>query len=117
MAMLSRERTYRNGAERHFCLEAGKRNWTVSKRGWPDFFCFTPSGPVAVEVKKHTRLGKPQLLRSEQAIVMAELQRLGVRCYVAYDAPDGTVTMERFVFGKHAPPRAVQWMNQQHNGR
>ena len=79
------QRQPRNAAEGAFFLAAKERGWTITKRGWPDFFCFnTDEGKLAVvEVKRNAEA----TLRREQQMVMRALARYGVPCF--FWSPDG----------------------------
>ena len=57
--------------------------WTVTKRGWPDFFCVKNGEICAVEVKP----SKSQALKRNQLAVMGMLSAKGVRCFKW--SPDG----------------------------
>ncbi len=79
------QRQPRNEAEGAFFLEAKKRGWTITKRGWPDFFCFNEDeGRIAAVEVKPTR-DRP--LKREQLMVMRMLARHGVPCFKW--SPDG----------------------------
>jgi hypothetical protein len=42
-------------AEQQFRNKAREAGWLVTKRGWPDFFCWGPAGEIiAVEVKRYS---------------------------------------------------------------
>lgn len=79
------QREPRNDAESAFFLAAKDRGWTITKRGWPDFFCFNElEGKVAaVEVKPTS--SRP--LKHEQEMVMMLLARHGIACFKW--SPDG----------------------------
>lgn len=52
--------------------------WTLTKRGWPDFFCVNDAGEVCVvEVKPNAGIR----LKNDQAAIMKYLKSLGVKCY------------------------------------
>ena len=71
-------RVLKNKSEREFQIWAEEKGWTVSKRGWPDFFCKNERGEVVlVEVKSAQRYR----LRKDQWGVMEELVKFGVPCY------------------------------------
>src|SRR5579885_2434779 len=78
MVLLRFGRKPKNRYERTFYELAEAKGWTVTKRGWPDFFCEHPeTGRVmCVEVKP---AGVP--LKREQQILMERLAALGVDCY------------------------------------
>ncbi len=76
-----------NGAERAFYDWAQSKGWTMTKRGWPDFFCFGPEGLMLVEVKpKRGRRVSPW-----QAIVMEKLIAAGLPCF-RWDPQTGELT-------------------------
>lgn len=57
--------------------------WTLTKRGWPDFFCVRGDKFCAVEVKPH----KDSLLRKNQLAIMGMLSAKGIPCFMW--SPDG----------------------------
>ena len=57
--------------------------WTLTKRGWPDFFCVRGGEFCAVEVKPH----KNSALKRNQLAVMGMLSAKGVKCFMW--SPDG----------------------------
>lgn len=67
----------KNPAEGKFFEEANAKGWTVSKRGWPDFFCVKDGNIILVEVKKH----RGRNLKRSQLTVLRSLARYGVPCY------------------------------------
>lgn len=68
----------KNSAEAKFWDYADSKDWIISKRGWPDFFCFLPDGRfVLVEVKSKTRPN----LGTWQLAVMRALSAKGITCY------------------------------------
>lgn len=70
--------------------------WEVTRRGWPDFFCWKAGKIVLIEVKpKHGRR-----LKFRQRQVLEALSAFGVPCYVW--TPDGG--FERFTNGPLPPP-------------
>lgn len=73
-----------NKTERAFEQRAEGKGQIVTKRGWPDYFGFESDGtPFAVEVKPFDEgTGKHQRLTYEQTVVMCQLHRLGLACYV-----------------------------------
>jgi hypothetical protein len=87
-----------NGPECQLFIHAKRQGWRVSKRGWPDFFCISPAGKVVmVEVKPWSeKLGRFQLLKREQTLIMDYFSALGVECYVS----DGK-RFERYERAKH----------------
>lgn len=72
--------TYRrpkNAAEAE-CFDAlTKEGWTLTKRGWPDFFCIRDGEICCVEVKPH----KWHRLKRNQRTIMEHLASFGVKCY------------------------------------
>lgn len=95
------EGTRRNTPERLFDELATGAGWRVTKRGWPDFLCFSKTGEmIAVEVKPRLSDGsRTKLLRVDQAACMDQLTAAGIRCFVS----DG-VTLEKYSKEKHASP-------------
>lgn len=72
-------KTYSNLAENTFARYAESRGWHVTKRGWPDFFCFKDDGEIAVvEVKPSDNY----MLKKEQLMVLEALMLKGIRTYV-----------------------------------
>lgn len=66
------------------CFEYLSSNgWTVTKRGWPDFFCVKDGAICAVEVKPK----KTSKLKQNQIAIMGELSAKGIRCFMW--SPDG----------------------------
>jgi hypothetical protein len=71
----------------------------ITRRGWPDFFGFDRHGrPFVVEVKQ-----RGQQLKVSQWTVLSVLAKHGLRCFVAWVAPDGTVKRVRFDPVAHLP--------------
>lgn len=67
-----------NEAEGEFYDKMTAAGWTVTKRGWPDFFCVDASGDVClVEVKPSNACR----LKREQTKVMRYLSSKGIKCY------------------------------------
>lgn len=55
-----------------------ENGWTVTKRGWPDLFCFNENGEICcVEVKPHCT----SQLKTNQVKIMQELSKYGVPCF------------------------------------
>jgi hypothetical protein len=76
-------RVLKNKCERSFQVWAEQQKWTITKRGWPDFFCRNQRGElVLVEVKKGNRK-----LKNHQQDVLTELAKYGIPCYRW--SPDG----------------------------
>jgi Holliday junction resolvase len=74
----------RNSAEAA-CFDAMREaGWTVTKRGWPDFFCVKDGEICVVEVKP--RGSTP--MKKNQNLVMEKLKEHGITCY-RYDPDDG----------------------------
>jgi hypothetical protein len=78
---------------------AETKGWTTTKRGWPDFMCFSKSTGemIAIEVKPMLPSGRLQLLKRAQAKCMDFLTKHGIRCFVS----DG-ITLEKYQRDKHA---------------
>lgn len=92
---------FKNEPENNFAELAEKNGWRSTKRGWPDFLCFSiATGEcIAVEVKpRNERTGFMKLLKRDQAACLDFLTSKGVRCFVS----DG-VTLERYNREVHAP--------------
>ena len=62
--------------------------WSVTKRGWPDFFCIKDGQMAVVEVKPR----RSNKLKWNQAVVMRMLIGHGVKCY-RFDGDDGLVEL------------------------
>lgn len=66
------------------CFDAlSKEGWTLTKRGWPDFFCIRDGEICCVEVKPHKWHG----LKRNQKTVMERLAAFGIKCFKW--TPDG----------------------------
>jgi hypothetical protein len=65
-------------SEAQFVNGAAKKGWKLDRSGWPDFFCETPQGVLAVEVKQSIK----DKLRPSQLLMFALLEALGLRIYV-----------------------------------
>lgn len=78
-----RGRKPKNAAERACFETMEKDGWTVTKRGWPDFFCVRGDEFCAVEVKPH----KNSLLKANQLAVMGMMSAKGIPCFMW--SPDG----------------------------
>ena len=63
-----------NIAENQFARRLSKEGWTVTKRGWPDFFLERDGEILLVEVKPDASLP----LRDSQLHVLQALKRYGV---------------------------------------
>ena len=76
------KRSYKNPAEAQFHKAAVDAGYTVTKRGWPDFFCIRDSKICLVEVKPDSKITrKPQGLKRDQELVLRHLASFGVPCY------------------------------------
>ena len=69
----------RNPSEAMFMEIAKARGWEVTRRGYPDFICYTKTGDIIlVEVKPR----KTCPLKASQSRFMATIsKRYGVKCY------------------------------------
>lgn len=69
----------KNAAERAFYELVKDEGWSVTKRGWPDFFVETENGGIiCVEVKPYANVAlKPSQLR-----ILKALAAYGVPCYL-----------------------------------
>lgn len=69
----------KNEAEAAFYDMMISKGWKVSKRGWPDFFCWNEAAQkiILVEVKPK----KGRRLKYHQFFIMRELSKFGVECY------------------------------------
>jgi len=75
----SESRRPKNTAEGAFFDFAKQRGLNVSKRGWPDFFCWTSEGEiVVVEVKPTARRGP----KANQLLVLKTLAAAGIPCFL-----------------------------------
>ena len=75
-----RERKFKkpaNPAERMCYDLLIEQGWNVTKKGWPDFFCWTPNKFMVVEVKPRDRMD----LRPRQGLILRRLAKYGVPCY------------------------------------
>jgi hypothetical protein len=81
---LSETFRFGNKTESLFAQKAEAKGWTVSKIGWPDFFCQKPDGSIIlVEVKPKLRDGSGhKRLRKSQKPVLDGLAKAGVPCYI-----------------------------------
>lgn len=78
MARARSTRRPKNKAEREFYDFAHGEGWEVTKRGWPDFFCWAEGGGIMlVEVKPSEIIE----LKTHQALVMSRLIEYGVPCF------------------------------------
>ena len=74
---LLESRRPKNGAERLFHERAEANGWRVTRRGWPDFFCWNEDGNFfAVEIKRPR-----QRLKKHQAAVLQILADHGIPAY------------------------------------
>lgn len=69
---------YKNLAEEAFCQWIEKRNYSVTKRGWPDFFCISGKGEIICVEVKDTAVHP---LKREQQIVASFLKSHGIKTY------------------------------------
>lgn len=68
----------KNVAEGLFYDKMNAEGWTLTKQGWPDFFCVNDKGEFCcVEVKPKAT----HRLKNNQHEVMRYLQQAGVKCY------------------------------------
>jgi hypothetical protein len=74
----------KNSAEADCFDEMRSDGWTVTKRGWPDFFCMRNGELCVVEVKP--RGSTP--MKKNQSIIMEKLKEHGIQCF-RYDPDDG----------------------------
>lgn len=65
-----------NEREKEFIRQASNAGWTLSKRGWPDFFMWKDGKIACVEVK-------PDLgcLRANQKAILSALASYGIPCF------------------------------------
>ena len=63
-----------------------RRGFKVTKRGWPDFFCWRDDEVMIVEVKPRGHMA----LKPRQMMIMKRLARYGVPCY-RWSPEDGLV--------------------------
>jgi len=85
----------KNKAEACFYDLMIERGWELTKRGWPDFFCWKDNKFVLVEVKrKHSHR-----LKYRQRHVMQSLADYGVECY-RFSAKDKSFTR---IYGQRIP--------------
>lgn len=90
-----RTRRPANDAEGKFYDQMTAAGWTLTKRGWPDFFCVNDAGEIcAVEVKPHTW----NKLKREQLRVAQALQAAGIDVYKW--TPDSGFTGPEYVGDK-----------------
>lgn len=66
-----------NVAEEAFCDWAASRGWNLSRKGWPDFFCWFDGQVACVEVKP---VGRERLSDSQKGVMRA-LVAAGIPCY------------------------------------
>jgi Holliday junction resolvase len=76
-------RTLKNKAEREFQIAAESKGWTISKRGWPDFFCTRGDEVICVEVKPKAT----HKLKREQATILKFLAKHDIKAFKW--TPDG----------------------------
>lgn len=80
---ISQGRRPKNAAEAEFFDAAANAGWSLTKRGWPDFFLKRGEDVVVVEVKPVSS----RALRREQARVLAALCEARIPCGIW--SPDG----------------------------
>ena len=73
----------KNKAESEFYNYTKSKGWDLTKRGWPDFFCWKDDKIICVEVKNH----RSRRLKKHQTFIMRELSKRGISCYRW--SPDG----------------------------
>ena len=66
-----------NETEGQFFDWAIEEGYKVTKRGWPDFFCWKDDKVILVEVKPY----KDKYLKREQYQIMRFLTHHGIECY------------------------------------
>ena len=93
---------YANAPEEAFAVKAESAGWSVSKRGWPDFFCVKGHEVICVEVKPRTKSGRLKKLKRDQVAVLDFLKSIGVRCFVS----DGA-TLEPYDREKHGSNKSL----------
>ncbi len=71
------ERIPKNVAECKCWEQLEAKGWQVSKRGWPDFFCWKEGEIALIEIKPH----RGRKLKASQHRVMSELAKRGIPCY------------------------------------
>ena len=70
--------TYKNPSENKFAEWARQQGFQITKRGWPDFFCWDDNGKFAlVEVKRNPNT----TLKKCQSHIMTYLSKYNVPCY------------------------------------
>ena len=74
----AQRKTWPNKYEQAFAEKARDLGWDITKRGWPDFICYSGDEGIAVEVKP-----PGQQLRREQWLCMRLLSRFGIKCFVS----------------------------------
>lgn len=95
-----------NPSERAFVALARERGWSVTRSGWPDFWCELPAGGFAVvEVKSRNDTGGYHALKLEQWKRLKWFAEHGVQAFVS----DGA-TLEAFDPAVHGARYAVpEW--------
>ena len=68
-----------NKAESKFYDEMKKRNWVLTKRGWPDFACFKDNRLILVEVKPDR--GQKRIKENQFALLQL-FASYGIDCYL-----------------------------------
>lgn len=67
----------KNSAEAMCYDTMTEQGWTVTKRGWPDFFCMKDGEICVVEVKP--RATTP--IKPNQKVIMDKLKEHGIACF------------------------------------
>lgn len=98
-------REFKNSVEGDFQGQALSRLWSITKKGWPDFFCLDQDGAtVLVECKK-----KGQHLRFEQYLVLCELIKHGFDVRIH----EGNILSSRLTLdtiSRYRPPNLTEHM-------
>lgn len=87
MSPTPRREKYKNEPEEAFARWAESQGWSVTKRAWPDFFCWKNGEFMCVEVKPGPECG----LKIDQFFVLRTLAAAGVACYAWSPSGDGLV--------------------------
>jgi len=90
-----KEQRPKNKAEACFYDVMVKRGWKLTKKAWPDFFCYKENKLILVEVKrKHSHR-----LKYMQRKLMEALADYGVECY-RFSAKDKSFVR---IYGQRIP--------------
>lgn len=73
----------KNDAEGQLFDYLTSKGWSLTKAGWPDFFCVKNGEICLVEVKPR----KTHSLKRNQLVIMGALSQAGIRCFLW--SPDG----------------------------